>query len=136
MFHVHCKLPNASTEINGVPFTVLKPAEHEGDIVHVRTTDPVPGEVASQFNDIPGYEIEPAGEREPGAPIGNPAPPEGRRGPGRPSKAELQARAEAQAQGVVEKAGPEADGDDRPTGANDASEEASAASALAAAGQG
>jgi hypothetical protein len=48
-FHVHCKLPNASTEISGVTFV----AHADG----VRTADPVGVDVASRFKGIPGFMI-------------------------------------------------------------------------------
>lgn len=91
MFHIHCKLPNASTEINGVAFELVEAGEGPDPVNHVRTVEPVSAEVAAQFEGIPGYEINDASKADAGA--GAPA----RRGPGRPSKEELAARAAAQA---------------------------------------
>jgi hypothetical protein len=146
MFHVHCKLPNASTEINGVSFVVMSPSLEPDGVVHVRTVDPVSGEVAAQFADISGYEIEN---------LGSPAVPnrdahrapefvplaaraadtavEAPRRRGRPSAADIAARAAASAPPAVtpEPAAPPPVADDEQAAP---APEPAIAAALAAAG--
>jgi hypothetical protein len=53
MIKVTCKLPNASTNINGIEFESV-----EGGVESVMEDD-----AAAQFNGIPGYTLEPVEEK-------------------------------------------------------------------------
>jgi hypothetical protein len=55
MIKVTCALPNASTNINGIDFDPV-----DGGVVAVMSD-----ETAEQFNGIPGYTLEAAGEDKP-----------------------------------------------------------------------
>lgn len=82
-YHITCRLPNASEEINGIEFEMVEEGEGPDDINHVQTIDPVDEETARQFLGIPGYEIEPVE----GAPALEPAkPPVSRPAPRPPSE--------------------------------------------------
>ena len=89
MFHVICTLPNASHNINGVPFVDYEPAA-AGEERGVITAEPVDEEVAKAFAAIPGYRVIPA---DAGLINGDGGGAPRRRG--RPSKAEVEARAAA-----------------------------------------
>lgn len=89
MFHITCKLPNASESINGIEFARLVDGEpvfvNGQEIVVVQTVEPVDEETAAVFRTIPGYVVEDA-EAVEAREVGSTAPAVVKRGRGRPRK--------------------------------------------------
>jgi len=61
MFHVHCKLPNASHHISGVKF-------RDHDKGGVITAEPVDAAAVAKFEGIPGYIVIDLDKKKPRAP--------------------------------------------------------------------
>lgn len=105
MRYIICSLPNASLEISGVPFELVSEEAGGPDPVRtVRSVEPVDAETAAQFEGIPGYSFELVGapaSGQPPSPGALVAEGEPTRRRGRPSKAELAARAAAALEGAV-----------------------------------